>query len=126
MTLYIKILRLEVEIVNWASDGGIGIKAPLLILDLSLSYNKSARVFKTPERAVVWRELVNDISTYYNVCKITFDCCKIESGQHAKVKKWRSEYRPEQAHDNALKRTRVARKYCTCGQWLLDNARFTS
>jgi hypothetical protein len=124
--LYIEILRLEVEMVNWASDGGIGMNDPLSMLDLRLSHNKSARVFKTLERAVIWRDLVKKISNYHEVCKSTFDRCKMESDQHAKVKKWISEYRPEQAHDDALQRTGVAQKYRTCGQWLLDDARFTS
>ncbi|KAF8857268.1 ankyrin [Acephala macrosclerotiorum] len=105
--LYIEILELEVELVNWASDGGI------------------AQVFKTQERAVAWRDLVRNISTYHGTCKSTFDRCRMEIDQHGKVKKWISEYRPEQAHDDALQRTGVVQKYRTCGRWLLDDPKFT-
>jgi hypothetical protein len=74
---------------------------------------------------VTWRDLVKNISNYHGACKNTFDRCKMESDQHGKVKKWISEYRPEQTHHDALQRTGVDLKYRTCGRWLLDDPRFT-
>jgi hypothetical protein len=94
------------------------------MLDVSLSHDKSARVVKTQDRAVTWEDLVKNISTYHGTCKSAFDRCKMESDQNGKAKKWISEYKPEQAHDDALKRT-GALKYRTCGRWLLDAPEFT-
>lgn len=94
------------------------------MLDVSLSYNNAAQVVKTQERAVTWEVLVKNISTYHGTCKNAFEICKRDSDQLGKVKNWISEYRPEQAHDDALRRTGVALKYRTCGQWLLDDPKF--
>ena len=94
------------------------------MLDVSLSHDKAAQVVKTQERAVTWGNLVKNISTYHGTCKNAFEVCKGESNQLGKVKNWIWKDGPEQAHDDALRRTGVALKYRTCGQWLLDDPKF--
>ena len=89
-----------------------------------MSNDIQTQFLKTPERSATWKELVGNITSYHEACKVTLDRCKMEIDQNAKIKKWVSEIRPEQAHDDALDRTQVARKYRDCGQWLLDHDSF--
>jgi hypothetical protein len=121
--LYTAVLEMEVELVSWVPDRGIGMTLHP-ILDLRLSHYTSARVAKELERAVTWKNLTQDISSYHGICKNTFDDCKMKIDQHDKIREWISEYRPEAAHNDILERTGVDQKYRTCGQWLFDMPKF--
>jgi hypothetical protein len=84
-----------------------------------------AQIFKIQSKMATWDDLINRINSNHEICQSAFDDYKMKIDQHGKVKKWVSEYNPEQAHDDILQRTGVALKYRTCGQWLLDDPRFT-
>jgi len=96
------------------------------MLGVSLYYNKPAQAFNTQQRTVTWQALVTKISSYHRTCQTTFNHCKMKSDEYGKVKQWIFKDGPEQAHEDALQRTGVAEKYRNCGQWLLDDPKFTS
>ncbi|KAK0124782.1 hypothetical protein ONS96_008663 [Cadophora gregata f. sp. sojae] len=106
VNLQVEILKLEAKLFGWISTGRI------------------AQLLKTPERSATWKELVSNINANHDICKSNFDRCKLEDEIVGSVKKWVWNFRPEQAHDDALERTGVALKYRACGQWLLDNETF--
>ena len=60
-----------------------------------MSNDIQTQFLKTPERSATWKELVGNITSYHEACKVTLDRCKMEIDQNAKVKKWVSEIRPD-------------------------------
>ncbi|KAL2070965.1 hypothetical protein VTL71DRAFT_13991 [Oculimacula yallundae] len=104
--LHKEMLRLGVRLVAWGSEGRI------------------VKVIKTPERSAIWKDLVKTITAHHESCRSALERCKAEIDQAVQVKRWLYEPSPEQAHEDALERTGVVRKYRTCGQWLLDDERF--